>query len=115
MAFKKGIEKARPVLLEPIMNVDIYAPEECTGDIMGDLNGRRGRVQGMDSAGGITSIKALVPLAELINYAPALTSITGGRGYYEMEFSHYDEVPTHIAQKIIQDAKSKIEEESEEE
>ena len=115
MAFKKGIEKARPVLLEPIMNVDIYAPEECTGDIMGDLNGRRGRVQGMDSAGGITSIKALVPLAELINYAPALTSITGGRGYFEMEFSHYDEVPTHIAQKIIQDAKSKIEEESEEE
>ena len=116
LAFKKGIELAKPVILEPIMIVDIYGPDECTGDIMGDLNSRRGRVQGMDSTAGITTIKALVPLAELINYAPALTSITGGRGYYEMEFSHYDEVPSHIAQKIIQEsakAKSKEEEEAE--
>jgi len=115
MAFKKGMEQAKAVLLEPIMNVEISAPEECTGDLIGDLNGRRGRVLGMDTAGSTTIIKAQVPLAELINYAPALTSITGGRGYYEMEFSHYDEVPSHIAQRIIQEARAKMKEEEEEE
>lgn len=114
MAFKKGMEQAKSVLLEPIMNVEISAPEECTGDLIGDLNGRRGRVLGMNTSGGTTIIKAQVPLAELINYDPALTSITGGRGYYEMEFSHYDEVPSHIAQKIIQEARSKMKEEEEE-
>jgi len=115
MAFKKGIQQAKPILLEPIMNVEIYAPDECTGDVLGDLNSRRGRVLGMNSSAGTTIINAQVPLAELINYAPALTSITGGRGYYEMAFSHYDEVPTHISQKIIQEAQARLKEEEEQE
>lgn len=115
MAFKKGIQQAKPILLEPIMNVEIYTPDECTGDVLGDLNSRRGRVLGMNSSEGTTIISSQVPLAELINYAPALTSITGGRGYYEMEFSHYDEVPSHISQKIIQEAQTRIKEEQEEE
>lgn len=115
MAFKKGIQQAKPILLEPIMNVEIYAPDECTGDVLGDLNSRRGRVLGMNSSAGTTIISAQVPLAELINYAPALTSITAGRGYYEMEFSNYDEVPPHISQKIIQDAQARLKEEPKEE
>lgn len=111
LAFKKAMEQADPVLLEPTMNVEVYAPEEYAGDIIGDLNGRRGRVQGMDSRGGMQVVKAQVPLSEMLNYAPTLTSMTGGRGSYHMEFSHYDEVPAHIAQKIIDQAKKDKEEE----
>jgi elongation factor G len=104
MAFKKGMEGAQPVLLEPIMNVEIFAPQEYAGDLMGDLTSRRGRLQGMDVKRDTQVIKAQVPMAEMVTYAPVLTSMTGGRGSYHMEFSHYDEVPAHVAQKIIDEA-----------
>ena len=103
LAFKKAAEEANPVLLEPVMNVTITTPEDFMGDIMGDLNGRRGKVLGMDSAGKNQIIKANVPLAEFQTYAPDLRSMTGGRGIYSMEFSHYDEVPAHIAEKIVEE------------
>lgn len=105
-AFKNAIEKAHPVLLEPVMQVEVIAPQDNSGDIMGDLNSRRGRIQGMDSRGTQQVIKAQVPMSEMLNYPQTLNSITGGRGTYHMEFSHYDEVPTHIAQKIIQQAQA---------
>ncbi len=104
MAFKKGMEDARPVLLEPIMNVEIFAPQEYAGALTGDLTSRRGRLQGMDMKRDTQIIKAQVPMSEMVSYAPVLTSVTGGRGTYHMEFSHYDEVPAHVAQKIIEEA-----------
>jgi elongation factor G len=107
-AFKKGMQEARPVLLEPIMHVEISAPADYMGAIMGDLNARRGRVQGMDSSGSNQVIRAQVPMSEILNYAPALTSMTGGRGSYEMGYSHYDEVPSHLAQKVIEENKSRV-------
>jgi|AMFO01.1.fsa_nt_gi translation elongation factor EF-G len=111
-AFKACMEKAKPTLLEPIMKVDVYTPDEFMGDVMGDLNSRRGRVQGMDSEDGSTVIHALVPLAEMLTYAPTLRSISGGRAEYSMELSHYDEVPRQLQEKII--AASAREEEEEE-
>jgi elongation factor G len=105
LAFKKAAEQAHPVLLEPVMNVTITTPEDFMGDIMGDLNGRRGKVLGMDSAGRKQIIKANVPMSEFLTYAPDLRSMTGGRGIYFMEFSHYDEVPTQIAEKIIEEVR----------
>lgn len=113
IAFKKAMEQANPVLLEPIMNVEIYAPQEYAGTLTGDLSGRRGRLQGMDVKRDIQIIKAQVPMAEMVSYAPVLTSMTGGRGTYHMEFSHYDEVPAHIAQKIIEEANKDRQEEEE--
>ena len=106
LAFKKGIREAKPILLEPVMNVEVSAPEEFAGDLMGDLNSRRGRVQGMEVQGRNTVIKAQVPLSEVLTYASDLTSKTGARGNYTMEFSHYDEVPSHLADKIIAHAKA---------
>ena len=103
-AFKGMIEKAHPILLEPVMHVEVVAPQECSGDIMGDLNSRRGRIQGMDSKGSQQVIKAQVPMAEMLSYPSTLNSITAARGSYHMEFSHYDEVPTHLSQKIVQQA-----------
>ncbi|MGD8263967.1 MAG: elongation factor G, partial [Desulfobacterales bacterium] len=97
LAFRKASQEAQPVILEPIMNVTVTTPEEFMGDIMGDLNGRRGKVLGMDTAGKNQVIKANVPMAEFLSYAPDLRSMTGGRGMYFMEFSHYDEVPAQIA------------------
>jgi len=94
------------------MKVDVYTPDEFMGDVMGDLNSRRGRVQGMDSEDGSTVIHALVPLAEMLTYAPTLRSISGGRAEYSMELSHYDEVPRQLQEKII--AASAREEEEEE-
>ena len=102
LAFKKGTAEANPVLLEPIMKVTVTTPDEYMGDIMGDLNGRRGRVLGMDSAGKNQVINAQVPMAEFQTYAPDLRSMTGGRGIYSMEFSHYDEVPNQLAEKIVE-------------
>ena len=102
LAFKKAAEAANPVLLEPIMKVTITTPDEHMGDIMGDLNGRRGRVLGMDSAGKNQVINAQVPMSEFLTYAPDLRSMTGGRGMFAMEFSHYDEVPVQMAEKIIE-------------
>lgn len=112
LAFKKAMEECNPVLLEPIMNVEIYAPPEYAGDLMGDLTGRRGRLQGMDMKRDIQVIKAQVPMAEMVSYAPVLTSMTGGRGSYHMEFSHYDEVPAHVALKIIEEANKERKEET---
>ena len=106
LAFKKAMEQANPVLLEPIMNVEVYAPEAYAGDLMGDLNSRRGRVLGMDSRAGAQVIKAQVPMAEMLTYAPTLTSMTQGRGDYTMEFSHYEIVPAQIADKIVSQAKA---------
>jgi elongation factor G len=101
IAFKKAMESAGATLLEPIMDVEISAPEQFMGDIMGDLNSRRGRVQGMSSQGSNQVIKARVPFAEMLTYASTLKSITGGRGSYHMSNSHYDDVPSHIQAKII--------------
>ena len=101
LAFKKAVAEAKPVLLEPILSVEITTPEEFMGDIMGDLNSRRGRVLGMDSEGKYQVIKANVPMSEFLSYAPDLTSMTGGRGVYSMAFSHYDEVPALISEKLL--------------
>ena len=100
-AFKACMQQAKPCLLEPIMNVEITVPENYSGDIMGNLNGRRGRIQGMDAKGGSTIVKAQVALAEMLTYASDLTSMTQGRGTYSMEFSHYDVVPQQAAEKIV--------------
>ncbi len=105
LAFKKAMEHARPVLLEPVMNIEVYVPEENAGDVMGDLNSRRGRIQGMDMKGHTQIIRAQVPLAEMLTYAPTLTSLTAGRGSFHMEQSHYDIVPPHLAEKVIEEAK----------
>jgi len=101
LAFKKAAQEASPVLLEPIMNMTIFIPGDCVGDVIGDLNGRRGRVMGMDSQENLEVVTAQVPMAEMLEYSPTLTSITGGRGTYTSEFSHYEEVPAQIADKII--------------
>ncbi|MFC1828309.1 elongation factor G [Thermodesulfobacteriota bacterium] len=103
LAFKKAVSEAQPTLLEPIMKVSITTPDEYMGDIMGDLNSRRGRVLGVDSKGKNQIINAHVPMAEFLTYAPDLRSMTGGRGMFLMEHSHYDEVPAQIAQKIIEE------------
>jgi elongation factor G len=105
MAFKQAYEKADPVLLEPIMEVEVTVPDESVGAVNGDLNSRRGRLHGMEPKGGVTTIKAEVPMAEILTYAQTLTSLTGGRGDYHMEFLRYEEVPAHIAQKLIEAAK----------
>jgi len=110
LAFKKASEQANAVLLEPIMKVQITAPDEFMGDIMGDLNGRRGRVLGMDSAGKYQIINAEVPMSEFLTYAPDLRSMTGGRGIFTMEFTRYDEVPGQLAEKLLAELKSKQEE-----
>lgn len=111
MGFKKGFMECNPVLLEPIMNVTVVVPEECMGDVIGDLNSKRGRVMGMDTQGRTQIIKAQVPMAEMLKYMPDLKSLTGGRGTYSMEFSRYDEVPSHLAEKIIAESKKAREEE----
>jgi elongation factor G len=106
LAFKDAMSRARPTILEPVMNVEVYAPSDFAGDLMGDLNGRRGRIAGMDTRGAMTIIKAQVPMAEMLTYEQHLTSATGGRGSYHMEYSHYDEVPSHLQTKIIAAAKA---------
>ncbi|MBA3016907.1 MAG: elongation factor G, partial [Desulfobacteraceae bacterium] len=103
LAFKKATKEANPVLLEPVMKASIITPDEFMGDIMGDLNSRRGRVLGMDTKGKNQVINAYVPMSEFLTYAPDLNSMTGGRGTFSMELSHYDEVPAQIAQKIIEE------------
>jgi elongation factor G len=104
LAFKKAAVEAKPVLLEPIMNMTVRVPQDCVGDIMGDLNSRRGRVMGMDSLGKLEVINAQVPLAEVQTYAPDLTSMTGGRGSFAITFSHYEDVPAQMAEKLIEAA-----------
>ena len=110
MAFKAAYEKADPVLLEPIMSLEATVPDDAVGAVNGDLNSRRGRLHGMEPRGGMTSIKAEVPMAEVLTYSQSLTSLTGGRGDYALGFLRYEEVPTHIAQKIIETAQKEREE-----
>ncbi|MFB3825518.1 MAG: elongation factor G [Bryobacteraceae bacterium] len=115
-AFKNAMQEAKPALLEPIMNVEVQAPVEYAGDLMGDLNGRRGRISGMETRGGTQIVRAQAPMAEMLNYQNDLTSMTQGRGSFTMEFDHYDFVPQQQAEKIIAAAKAaKAGEEEEEE
>jgi elongation factor G len=113
IAFRKAMETAKPCLLEPIMKVEIEAPDEFAGTLMGDLSSRRGRVQGTDSKGRTTLINASVPMAEMLTYGTLLTSMTQGKGSYRMEMDHYDIVPQLVADKILANAKRPVEEEEE--
>ncbi len=109
-AMRQALEQAGAVLLEPIMTVTVNAPEDTVGDVIGDLNSRRGRPLGMEPVGaGMTDIKAEVPMAEMVSYAPDLRSITGGQGEFTMEFLRYEEVPGHLAAKIVQEARAERE------
>jgi len=106
LAFKEAMKQARPALLEPVMHVEVYAPDQYSGDIMGDLSSRRGRISGSEARGSSVVIKAQVPFAEMLSYATGLTSMTQGRASYSMEFSHYDYVPNEIAEKVIAAARA---------
>ncbi|NLN60545.1 MAG: elongation factor G, partial [Deltaproteobacteria bacterium] len=110
MGFKKGVMACQPVLLEPIVNIEIEIPDEYMGDVIGDLNSRRGRVLGMDSKGANQIVRGQVALAEILKYAPDLTSMTSGRGTFTYTHSHYEEVPAHLAEKIIEESKREKEE-----
>jgi elongation factor G len=109
MAFKEAYQKASPAILEPIMELDVTVPDDAVGAVNGDLNSRRGRLQGMEPAAGMTTIKAEVPMAELLTYSQSLTSLTGGRGDYAMHFLRYEEVPAHVAQRVIDEAQKERE------
>jgi elongation factor G len=109
IAMKEALAQAGAVLLEPIMLVTLSVPDEAVGDVIGDLNSRRGRPQGMEPAGGMTEVKAEVPMAEMLTYAPDLRALTGGQGDYTMEFLRYEEIPSHLAQKVITAAQSEEE------
>jgi elongation factor G len=113
LAFRKCMEQAKPALLEPIMRVEIEAPDEFAGALIGDLTGRRGRVQGMESGGAGTIVRAEVPMAEMLSYSTTLTSITQGRGSFRMEMGHYDVVPQLLADKILTTAKKPLHDEEE--
>ncbi|GMR04836.1 MAG: elongation factor G [Thermodesulfobacteriota bacterium] len=106
MGFKKAMEKAAPVLLEPIVKMDINVPQENLGDVIGDINSRRGKILGAEPEAGRQTIKALVPMAEVVTYAPELRGMTGDRGMFTMEFSHYEEVPTYLCQKVIESVRA---------
>ena len=109
MAFKDAMQQAGAVLLEPIMTVTLNIPEDAVGDVIGDLNSRRGRPLGMEPQGHMTEIKAEVPMAEMLTYAPDLRAITGGRADYTMELARYEEVPGHLAQQVVQAARQEEE------
>ena len=108
MGLKKAMELAQPTLLEPIMNIEVTVPDDMVGTIIGDLNSRRGRIQGMSTKGHHQIVKALIPLAEILKYAPALTSMTAGKGSYVMEFSGYEEVPRENTHKIVDEHKKEV-------
>ncbi len=109
MGLQKGFMEAKPILLEPIMNVEVTAPAENAGDVIGDLNGRRGRIVGMEPEGEVVQVRAQAPMAEMLTYESTLRSMTGGRGGYSMEFSHYEELPAQLAEKVIAAAKAEKE------
>ena len=109
LGLQKGVVDARPILLEPVMNIEVTAPSDNAGDVIGDLNGRRGRIVGMEPEGEVVSVRAQAPMAEMLTYESSLRSMTGGRGGYSMEFSHYEEVPAHLAEKIVAAAKAEKE------
>jgi elongation factor G len=102
IAMKQALEAANPVLLEPIMTVVASVPDDSVGDVMGDLSSRRGRPLGTEAVGGMTEVRAEVPMSEMLAYAPDLRSITGGQGEFTMEFARYEELPTHLAQKVVE-------------
>ncbi|MCX6558650.1 MAG: elongation factor G, partial [Candidatus Aminicenantes bacterium] len=104
MAFKMAMKAAKPTILEPVMKVEVVIPEEFMGEINGNLSGRRGRIQGMETKGKNHVVKASVPMSEMLDFEPTLTSITGGRGSFFMEFSHYEEVPGQVQKKIVAEA-----------
>jgi len=106
IGFKKAFEMCKPVLLEPIMTITVTVPEEHMGDVIGDLNSRRGKVLGAETKGHSQVIRAHVPMAEVLRYAPDLRSMTSGRGDFQLEFSHYEEVPPHLAERIIKEAQA---------
>ncbi len=110
LGFKKGIPDCKPILIEPIMNMEIVVPNDQVGDIMGDLNSKRGKIQGIDPGEDIQTIRAHVPMAEVLNYAADLTSMTGGRGMFVMEFDHYEDVPDHLMKKIVENSNKDFEE-----
>ena len=110
LGFKKGIPDCKPILIEPVMNMEIVVPNDQVGDVMGDLNAKRGKIQGIDPAEEVQTIRALVPMAEVLNYAADLTSLTGGRGMFVMEFDHYEDVPDHLMKKIVDAANQNFEE-----
>ncbi|MFQ5457973.1 MAG: elongation factor G, partial [Myxococcota bacterium] len=112
MGFKTAMQQAQPTILEPVMSIEIIAPEENVGDVIGDLNSRRGRVLGVDTRGGHQIIKAQAPMAEVLTYSQSLTSITSGKGSFSMDFDHYDEAPAPVREKIIADAAEKKEAEA---
>jgi elongation factor G len=101
IAMREALGNARPALLEPIMLVTLSVPDECVGDVIGDLSSRRGHPLGMEPTGGATEIKAEVPMAEMLTYAPDLRAMTGGRGDYTMDFLRYEEVPSHLTEKAV--------------
>jgi elongation factor G len=108
------MEQARPALLEPVMRVEIEAPDEFAGALIGDLTGRRGRVQGMEGGGAGTIVRAEVPMAEMLSYSTTLTSLTQGRGSFRMEMGHYDVVPQMLADKILASARQPVHDDSDE-
>jgi elongation factor G len=107
LAYREAMSKAGPTILEPVMQVEVYAPAEYMGDLMGDLSSRRGQVQGMDAEGDRQTIRALVPMAEMLTYGSTLRSITQGRGDFHMDFSHYAEVPAQVREKIVAESGKK--------
>jgi len=109
LAFKKGAEEAKIQLLEPIVLMTVYTPDEFMGDVIGDLSSRRGKVLGTDSQAGVTEVRAHVPMSEVLEYAPTLRSMTGGQGTFVMEFDHYEECPPPVAEKVVADSKVKEE------
>ena len=109
LGFKTAVANAKPVLLEPIMTMEIAVPDDCMGDVIGDLNSRRGKVLGVDPKAGGQVIRASVPMAEVLRYAPDLRSVTSGRGSFTMEVATYEEVPAHLADKIVKEAQARKE------
>jgi elongation factor G len=109
LGLQKVFVDAHPILLEPIMTVEVTTPADHAGDVIGDLNSRRGRILGMEPAGETAVVRASVPMADMLTYEPSLRSMTGGRGGYSMEFSHYEEVPAFITDKVIKEAKAEKE------
>jgi elongation factor G len=109
MGFKAAVDKAKPIILEPIMHMDITVPDESLGAVIGDLNSRRGKVEGMESRGHTEIIKARVPMGEVLKYSQDLNAMTSGRGAFTLEFSHYEELPAHLADKVIKENKATTE------
>jgi elongation factor G len=101
MGFKNAMAEARPTLLEPIVKMEVSVPDECVGDVIGDMNSRRGKVLGMDPSGSSQVVNAQVPMSEVLKYAPELRSMTSDRGMFTLEFSHYEEIPAPMAKKIV--------------